>query len=161
AVSLFGSEITYVAIPYQVYHLTGSVAVVGLVSLVELAPLLTSAVLGGAFADAVDRRRMMVLTELGLSASSAVLLVNALVPSPQLWVIFVVAALSASLTGFQRPSLDALTPRLVERDELIAVGALDSLRWAFGTIGGPAIGGVLIATLGLPGVFAIDIATFL
>ena len=161
AVSLFGSEITYVAIPYQVYHLTGSVAVVGLISLVELAPLLTSAVLGGAFADAVDRRRMMVLTELGLAASSAVLLVNALLPSPQLWVLFVVAALSASLIGFQRPSLDAMTPRLVEKDELIAAGALDSVRWSFATIGGPAIGGILIATLGVGGVYAIDIGTFL
>jgi MFS family permease len=161
AVSLFGSEITYVAIPYQVYHLTGSVAVVGLISLVELAPLLTSAVLGGAFADAVDRRRMMVLTELGLAASAAVLLVNALLPNPQLWVLFVVAALSASLTGFQRPSLDALTPRLVGKDELLAVGALDSLRWNFGTIGGPALAGVLIVALGVEGVYAIDIGTFL
>lgn len=161
AVSLLGSHITYVAIPYQVYHLTGSVAVVGLISLVELAPLLTSAVLGGAFADATDRRRMLLLTELGLAASSAVLMVNALLPSPQLWVLFVVAALSASLTGFQRPSLDALTPRLVERDELMAVSALDSLSWNFGSIGGPALGGVLIAVLGLPGVYALDIGTFL
>ena len=161
AVSLFGSEITYVAIPYQVYRLTGSVAVVGLISLVELVPLLTSAVLGGAFADAVDRRRMLLLTELGLAASSGVLVFNALLPSPQLWVLFVVAALSASLTGFQRPSLDALTPRLVERDELMAVGALDSLRWTFGNIGGPAVGGILIATVGLAGVYAIDIGTFL
>jgi MFS family permease len=161
AVSLFGSEITYVAIPYQVYHLTGSVAVVGLISLVELAPLLLSAVLGGAFADAVDRRRMMLLTELGLAACSAILVMNALLLSPQLWLLFVVAALAASLTGFQRPSLDALTPRLVEKDELLAVGALDSLRWNFGTIGGPAIGGVLIVAIGVGGVYAIDIATFL
>jgi MFS family permease len=161
AVSLFGSEITYVAIPYQVYAITGSVAVVGLISLVELAPLLASAVLGGAFADAIDRRRMMLLTELGLAACSAVLVANALLTDPKLWVLFVVAALAASLTGFQRPSLDALTPRLVPRDELIAVGALDQLRWTFGTIGGPAIGGVLIAAVGVGGVYAIDIATFL
>jgi MFS family permease len=161
AVSYFGSEMTYVAVPYQAYRLTGSTAIVGLIALVELAPLLLSAVLGGAFADAVDRRRMVLLTQLGLAGSSGVLVFNALLPHPQLWVLFVVAAVSASLIGFQRPSLDALTPRLVERDELMAAGALDSLRFNFGMIVGPAVGGVLIATIGLAGVYAIDIGTFL
>ena len=161
AVSFFGTEMTYVAVPYQTYKLTGSTAVVGLLALVELVPLLASAVVGGAFADAIDRRRMVRFTEIGLAGLSALLLVNSLLPSPQLWIIFVVAALSAGLGGFLRPSLDALTPRLVERDELIAASALDSLRFQVGTIGGPILAGVLIATIGLPGVFAIDIATFL
>ena len=161
AVSFFGTEMTYVAVPYQVYHLTGSSAVVGLLALVELVPLLTAAVIGGAFADAVDRRRMVRYTEIGLSLCSAILLGNALLPHPQVWVLFVVAALAAALGGFLRPSLDALTPRLVERDELIAAGALDSLRFQVGTIGGPVLAGVLIATIGLPGVFGIDLTTFL
>jgi MFS family permease len=104
---------------------------------------------------------MVLLTQLGLAGSSGVLVFNALLPHPQLWVLFVVAAVSASLIGFQRPSLDALTPRLVERDELMAAGALDSLRFNFGMIVGPAVGGVLIATIGLAGVYAIDIGTFL
>ncbi|HZQ64865.1 MAG TPA: MFS transporter [Gaiellaceae bacterium] len=161
AVSYFGSEITYVAVPYQIYRLTGSTAVVGLVALAELAPLLLSAVVGGAFADAVDRRRMVLLTQVGLCLTSGLLVVNALLPHPQVWVLFVVAAIAASLIGFQRPSLDALTPRLVERDELTAAGALDTLRFNLGTIAGPAIGGVLIAAIGLPGVFGLDVATFL
>ena len=161
AVSFFGSEITYVAVPYQVYKLTGSTAVVGLLALAALVPLLLSAIVGGAFADAVDRRRMVRLTELGMALCSAVLLVNVLLPHPRVWVLFVVEAFAAALGGFLRPSLDALTPRLVERDELIAAGALDSLRFQVGLIGGPAIGGVLIATVGLAGVFGIDIATFL
>ncbi len=160
AVSFFGSEVAYVAIPYQTYKLTGSTAVVGLLALVELAPLLTSAVIGGAFADAVDRRRMVRFCELGLALLSGLLLVNSLLPHPQLWILFVDAALAAALVGFLRPSLDSLTPRLVSKDELTAAGALDSLRFQFGMIGGPAIAGVLIATVGLPGAFAIDIATF-
>jgi len=90
AVSFFGSEITYVAVPYQVYRLTGSTAVVGLLALVALAPLLLSAIVGGAFADAVDRRKMIRVTELGMAACSGVLLVNALLPHPQVWVLFVV-----------------------------------------------------------------------
>jgi MFS family permease len=161
AVSFFGSEISYVAVPYQVYRLTGSTAVVGLLALVALVPLLLSAIVGGAFADAVDRRRMVRFTELGLAVLSGVLLVNALLPHPQLWVLFVVEAFAASLGGFLRPSLDALTPRLVEKDELTAASALDSVRFQIGLIGGPAVGGVLISTVGLAGVFGVDIGTFL
>ena len=161
AVSFFGSELTYVAIPYQTYKLTGSSAVVGLLALAELVPLLTAAVIGGAFADAVDRKRMVRVTELGLALLAGLLLVNSLLPHPQLWILFVDAALAAGLVGFLRPSLDALTPRLVERHELTAAGALDSLRFQVGTIGGPIVAGVLIASAGLPVVFAIDIGTFL
>ncbi len=159
AVSFFGSEISFVAVPYQVYKLTGSTAVVGLLALVALVPLLLSAIVGGAFADAVDRRKMVRFAELGLALCSGLLLVNALLPHTQVWVLFVVEALAAALGGFLRPSLDSLTPRLVEKDELTAAGALDSLRFQIGLIGGPAIGGVLISAVGLPTVFAIDIVT--
>ena len=161
AVSFFGSEISFVAVPYQTYKLTGSTAVVGLLALVALVPLLLSAIVGGAFADAVDRRKMVRFAELGLAVCSGLLLANALLPHPQVWVLFVVEALAAALGGFLRPSLDSLTPRLVEKDELTAAGALDSLRFQIGLIGGPAIGGVLISAAGLPAVFGIDIATFL
>jgi MFS family permease len=161
AVSFFGSQVAFVAVPYQVYKLTGSTAVVGFLALVALVPLLLSAIVGGAFADAVDRRLMVRFAELGLALCSTALLVNALLPSPQVWVLFVVEAAAAALGGFLRPSLDSLTPRLVEKHELTAAGALDSLRFQIGLIGGPALGGVLIAAIGLPGVFGIDIATFL
>ena len=160
-VSFFGSQVAFVAVPYQVYQLTGSTAVVGFLALVALVPLLLSAIVGGAFADAVDRRKMVRFAEAGLALCSTALLVNSLVPSPQVWVLFVVEAFAAALGGFLRPSLDSLTPRLVEKHELIAAGALDSLRFQIGLIGGPALGGLLIATIGLPGVFGIDIATFL
>jgi MFS family permease len=160
-VSLFGSMLTYVAIPFQVYELTGSSLMVGLVSLAELVPLLVMPFVGGALADAGDRRRLVWLSELGLAVGAAILLVNALLPTPQLAVLFVVAAAMAALDGIQRPSLDALTPRLVSRDELPAASALDSLRMNVGTIGGPAIAGLLIATIGLPATYGLDIATFL
>ena len=159
-VSFFGSMITYVAIPYQAYELSGSSLVVGLLGLAELAPLLAAAFIGGALADAFDRRRMMQLTELSFAAASLVLVGNALLPQPQLWVLFVMSALLATLDGLQRPSLDALTPRLVERDELVAAGALSSFRMTIGMIAGPAIGGVLVATAGVPATYAVDTATF-
>jgi MFS family permease len=159
-VSFFGSMITYVAIPYQAYQLSGSSLVVGLLGLAELVPLLAAAFIGGALADAFDRRRLMQLTELSFAAASLVLVANALLPHPELWVLFVLSALLATLDGLQRPSLDALTPRLVERDEIVAAGALDSFRMTIGMIAGPALGGVLVATAGLPATYAVDTATF-
>jgi MFS family permease len=134
--------------------------VVGLLALAELVPLLATAFLGGALADAFDRRRLVQLTELALAAASAVLVLNATLATPQLWVLFAVAALMAALDGLQRPSLEALEPRLVERHELPAAGALSSLVLTSGMIGGPAVGGVLIATAGLPATYALDVATF-
>lgn len=158
--SFFGSMITYVALPYQAYQLTRSSLVVGLLSLAELLPLLGTAILGGALADAFDRRRMVQLSELGLALCSGVLVVNALLPSPQLWVLFAVAMAMAALDGIQRPSLDAMIPRLVERHELTAASALDSFRGNIGMVAGPAAAGVLIAVAGLPATYAIDTATF-
>lgn len=160
ATTFFGSMITYVAIPYQLYRLTGSSLLVGLLGIVELAPLLVTAFVGGALADALDRRRMVLLTELSFMACSGLLLANSLLPSPQAWALFVLAGLMAALDGLQRPSLDALLPRLVERHELTAAAALSSLRGTFGMILGPATGGVLIAVVGLPATFGVDLATF-
>ncbi|HEX6796182.1 MAG TPA: MFS transporter [Ktedonobacterales bacterium] len=159
-VSFFGNMITYVAIPYQAYALTHSPLAIGLFGIVQLVPLLALAFVGGALADAVDRRRMVQLTELALAALSGVLLLNALLPHPLVWVLYVVAALAAGLDALQRPSLDALLPRLVEHDELAAAGALISLRSTFAQILGPAVAGLLIATIGLPSTYGVDVLTF-
>src|SRR5205823_3913048 len=105
------------------------------------------------------RRRMVQLTELALAAASGVLVLNAAL-SPRVWVLFVVAAVMAALDGLQRPSLEALEPRLVEREELPAAGAISSLVMTAGMVGGPALGGGLIATVGLPATYGFDVATF-
>jgi MFS family permease len=160
AVSFAGSMITYVAIPFQAYALSRSSLVVGLVSLTELAPILLMSFVGGALADAVDRRRMVRLTELGLCAVVGALVVNAVLPHPQLWVLFVAVAAAAGLDALQRPSLDALVPRLVARDKLSAAAALESLRGNLGQVVGPPLAGILIATAGLPAAFGVDMATF-
>src|SRR5947199_7963901 len=87
AVSFFGSMITVVALPFQVYQLTHSSLAVGLLGVAEIVPILGLAFVGGAFADAHDRRRMVQLTELAMMLMSGVLLTNSLLPAPQLWVI--------------------------------------------------------------------------
>ena len=151
-VSFFGSMITFVAVPYQVYQLTHSTLLVGTLGLVELAAMLVFAMLGGALADAADRRSMVLLSEAGLMAGSLLMAGNAALPHPLLWLIFAVALLWGSL--------DALLPRLVEREELAAAGALMSLRGTVGMIAGPALAGVLITLIGLPATYLVDVATF-
>jgi MFS family permease len=160
-VSLFGSMLTYVAVPVQVYNLTQSSFVVGLLGTVQLVPLLVFALLGGAFADSMDRRRLLVLSEILLALGSAALMVNALVGHSSVTLIFVVSALMSALNGFHRPALDAITPKLVKRDELRAVAALGSLRFSLSSIVGPALGGLLIWKLGIASTYAIDVVSFI
>jgi MFS family permease len=160
AVTFLGSMITYVAIPFQVYALTRSTFLVGLLGLVEFVAMLSMAFVGGALADSVDRRRMVRVTEACLLLVSAALAVNASLDSPSVAVLFVAAGLATMLDALQRPSLDALLPRLVPRPELTAAAALGALRGTAGMIGGPALGGILIATIGLGATYAVDVGTF-
>jgi len=160
AVSGFGTRITFVAIPFQVYRLTHSPLAVGLLGLAELAPLLLTALVGGALADAHDRRLVVRLTELGMAAASASLLVNAALPHPALWVLYAASVLLAALDGLQTPSLDALVPRLVEREELPAAVALEGLRGTLGMVAGLALGGELVAAAGLPVAYGVDVLSF-
>jgi MFS family permease len=160
AISQLGSMITYVAIPFQVAALTGSPVLVGLLGVFEFVPLLVMALLGGALADYVDRRRLVLASEAGFTALTGVLLVNALLGTPQLWTLYLVAALTGTLDGLQRPALDAMTPRLVVPAQIPAAAALTSLRGDFATLAGPAIGGVVIASAGLPAAYGLDLVTF-
>lgn len=160
SVSFFGSMITFVAVPYQVYQLSHSTLLVGTLGLVELAALLVFAMLGGAMADAADRRTMVLLSEAGLLVGSLLMAGNSVLARPELWLIFAVALLWGSLDAVQRPSLDAMLPRLVAREELAAAGALMSLRGTLGMVAGPALGGVLITLIGLPLTYMVDVATF-
>lgn len=159
-VSFFGSMVTYVALPYQAYRISHSSLIVGLLSLTELIPLLITAFVGGALADAVDRRRMVRLTESAMCLVVGALVVNSLSSRPQLWVLFVVAFAAAGIDGLQRPSLDAMVPRLVSTAELPAASALSSLKGNLGMVAGPPVAGVLIVAVGLPATYGVDVATF-
>ncbi|MFF5070345.1 MFS transporter [Micromonospora olivasterospora] len=159
-VSGFGSFITYVTVPYQVYELTRDPLLVGLLGVCELVPLLVMAFVGGALADYLDRRLLVLGGEIGFTLLCAALLVNSLGSSPQLWLLYLVAALTAALDGLQRPALEGLTPRVVAPDEIPAASALNSLRMQVAQLGGPAVAGLLIASVDLAWVYAIDLATF-
>jgi MFS family permease len=160
-ITFLGSMITYVALPFQVAQLTGSFVAVGLIGLFQLVPLVVFGLWGGSLADSVDRRIMVLSTELAAGVLITALLVNALLPSPQLWILYVVAMSLAVTDGLQRPSLDAMIPRVVQHDQLAAAGALNALKFQLGTILGPALGGILISIGGLQLAYGVDVLTFL
>jgi MFS family permease len=160
-VSFFGSMITFVALPFQMYDLTGSTLAVGALGICEFVPILAVALVSGALADAFDRRLLVVSSELGSAVFMAVLLGNALLDEPHAWVLFVCAAVLAGFYALLRPPLDSLVPRVVPRGQLKAAMALEWVRGNVGMIAGPAIGGVLIAAFGVTLTYGIDLATFL
>jgi len=138
-VSFFGTMVTYVALPYQAYRISHSSLIVGLLSLAELIPMLITAFVGGALADAVDRRRMVRMTEVAMCLVTGALVANSLLHRPQLWVLFVVAFAAAGIAGLQRPSLDAMVPRLIPAEELPAAAALSSLKSNLGMVSAPPV----------------------
>jgi MFS family permease len=159
-VSGFGSFITYVTVPYQVARMTHDPLLVGLLGVSELVPLLFMAFVGGALADYLDRRLLVLGSEVAFTLLTGVLLVNTLTGRPTLWLLFAVAGLTAAIDGVARPALEGLTPRVVTAEEIPAAGALRSLNMQVSSLGGPAAAGVLIASVGLSWVYAIDLATF-
>jgi MFS family permease len=152
--------ITYVAVPFQIKEMTNSYIAVGISGLVEILPLILFGLYGGVLADYVDRKKMIWATEFASLVLVAILLVNALSPNPNLILIYVVIGLFAAVNGLQRPSADAILPRLVGHADLPAASALMSLRWQLGVIIGPTIGGVLISTFSISVGYMADIATF-
>jgi MFS family permease len=160
AVSMLGGAFTNVALFVQVYDLTDSTFAVGLLGAAEFVPIVALALIGGALADAFDRRKLIFGSELVSVFISVALLVNALLPSPRLWVLYVAAAGFAGAQAVLRPPLDALFPRLVERDELKAAAAIHGTLANVSQIAGPAFAGLLIAATSVQVAYGIDLASF-
>ncbi|MFD7981381.1 MFS transporter [Streptomyces sp. NPDC059071] len=161
AVTVFASFMALVALPLQIKELTGSPFAVGAMGVVELVPLVVFGLYGGALADAVDRRKVILATEAGLGVLALVLLVNALLPEPVLWPLYVVAAGVSALSGLQRPALDSLLSRIVPHGQQTAAAALNSLRWQIGSIAGPSLAGLVVAYAGHSAAYAVTFAGYL
>ncbi|WP_374230852.1 MFS transporter [Streptomyces sp. UNOC14_S4] len=159
-VTVFGTFLTFVAVPLQLKELTGSALAVGAVGAVELVPLIVFGLYGGALADAMDRRKLILWTEAGLGLLSAILLLNTLLPEPMIWPLYVVAALTSALSGLQRPAMQAIVPRIVAHDQLPAAIALNSMRWQLGAIAGPSLAGLIVAYAGLPWAYGLDLVSY-
>jgi MFS family permease len=159
-ISNFGSFLTFVALPVQIKELTGSAAAVGAIGAVELVPMIVFGLYGGALADAWDKRKLIVWTEAAQGVLCGLLLVNALLPRPAVWPLYIVAALTSAVGSVQRPALDSLMPRIVAHEHLPAAASLNSLRWQVGGVAGPALAGVVVAFAGLGWAYAVDLVTF-
>ena len=151
-----GSQAAQVALLVQAQRLTGSPLVVGTLGLAELVPLILFGLYGGVLADRFDRRALMRWCEPGLAACACLLLVNALLPRPLLWPLYVVAAAMMALASLQRPAFEAATPRIVAPLQLTAAAAILSLSVNASVLVGSSLGGVLAVTPGPWLVYALD-----
>ncbi len=160
AVSFLGSTMTMAALPYQVYQQTGSSLAVGLLGMAQLGPLLVCSIAGGAYADAIDKRRLLLGVTIVSMLCSAGLSANATLDHPQVWVLFVIGAASSGATAVMFPVLRSLLPLLLDEEHRPAAFALQSTYGSFGMMAGPAVGGVLIGTVGLAATYGTDIVTY-
>lgn len=159
-ISFFGSMMTFIIVPWQMFQLTKSSQMVGFLYLAEFVPMVCLAFVGGAFADAFDRRRMLRLTEIGQTFVTTILLINSLLPAPQIWVLFVAVAFHGGFAALQRPAFESLIQQIIPSELMSAVSALNSLRYNFGAIISPSIAGLIAASFSASVAYTIDLITF-
>lgn len=159
-VSFFGSMMTFIVVPWQMYQLTQSSAMVGYIYLAEFVPMVILAFVGGALADFFDKRRLLRLTEFGQALASLILLINSLLPNPQVWILFLCVAAHAGLAAVQRPAFESFIQKVIPPELMSAVMALNSIRWSVGAIVSPAIAGIIAVKLGPSIAYALDLVTF-
>ncbi|MGY1699220.1 MFS transporter [Geodermatophilus sp. SYSU D00766] len=161
AATMLGQQMTLVAVPYQVYALTGSSLLVGVTSVVALVPLVVFGLLGGAIADAMDRRRLMLVTGAGSALTSALLAVQALLPGGgNLWLLWALVAAVSGFTAVNQPTRSAVIPALVGPEGVPAANALAMTVRQVGVIAGPLLAGVLIGLGDLFLAYAVDALGF-
>lgn len=160
-INSLGRQITVVALPFLLWHLTQNSLSIGLLALVQLVPILIFSLGGGAVADAVDRRRLLIATQILLAACSLGLAVLALQPSPPLVALYAIAFVAAGVGAVDGPARASALPRLVPRERLQAAIAVNWLSGATVSVAGPLAAGVIIAISGVATAFAFDVASFI
>jgi MFS family permease len=156
-----GTQAGLVALPYQVYVQTRSALLTGLLGAAELGPLVAMALLGGALADRMDRRRLLALDQIGLVAVPAALCAAALLGSPPLLLLYVLGGLLAGFGALQNVARSAIVPNLVAREEMPAALAVNFGLYQLTMVFGPGLGGLLIGGAGVAAAYAVDAATCL
>ncbi|MFI8535522.1 MFS transporter [Streptomyces aquilus] len=155
-VTAVGSQLTAVAVPKQVYDITGSSAWVGYASLAGLVPLMVFALWGGAVADSVDRRKLLLVTNSGIALTSLLFWFQAVAGLESVAALMVLLALQQAFWGLNAPARTASIARLVPAEELTAANALGSTVAQTGQVVGPLLAGALIPVIGLPELYLID-----
>jgi len=161
SLSAIGTQMTAVAVPVQVYDLTHSSLAVGGIGLAVAVPLITLGLLGGSLADAVDRRRLVLATSSALAVLSLVLAGQALLDLRQVWLLYAVTAVQASLFAVDQPARATFIPRLLPAERIPAATALSQLSMQSSLTAGPLLAGAVIATGGLSSAYVVDAVSFL
>jgi MFS family permease len=159
-ISSIGGQVTLTAVQLQVYAVTGSSFAVGLLGLVALVPLVLFGLLGGAISDAMDRRRLALITSSALAGVSATLLALAVAGLHAVWPLYLVVGVQSALLAMDQPARRAMTPRLVTLEQLPAAAALGQVGFSLGVTVGPLLAGVTVAAAGYGFAYAVDVSTF-
>ncbi|WP_328744443.1 MFS transporter [Streptomyces sp. NBC_00285] len=155
-VTAVGSQLTAVAVPKQIYDITGSSAWVGAASMAGLLPLIVFALWGGAVADTMDRRKLLLITNTGIAVTSVLFWLQAVTGLDSVAVLMLLLAVQQAFWGLNAPARNASIARLVPEDQLPAANALGSTVMQTGQVVGPLLAGVLIPVIGLPELYLID-----
>ena len=161
ALSEFGTQITFVAVPLQVYVITRSTAMVGLLALCETLPLVVLPIVGGAIADTVERRRFLMVAQAIAAALTLALAVNAFLPQPRVWVLFAFSFLWASAYSLYSPAFRAWPARLLTPDLYTSALALEVVYYQSAALAGPVLAGVLAVKLGFEYAYLLDAVSYL
>jgi len=158
-VTVIGAQLTVVAVPAQIYVMTGSSAYVGLTGVFGLVPLVVFGLWGGALADVFDRRTLLIVTTVGLIATSAVFFVQAFLGTDNVWLLLSTFAVQQAFFAVNQPTRSALLPKLLPYELLPAANALNMTVMQAGGIAGPLVGGALIPLVGFSWLYLIDTVT--
>jgi MFS family permease len=155
-VTMIGAQLTVVAVPAQIFALTRSSAYVGLTGVFGLVPLIVFGLYGGALADVLDRRNLLLVSTVGLIGTSALFWLQAAAGVDSVWLILCLFAVQQSFFAINSPTRSALLPRLVPADQLPAANSLNMTVFQAGAIAGPLVGGALIPVLGFSWLYLTD-----
>ena len=158
-VTVIGAQLTVVAVPAQIYTITGSSAYVGLTGLFGLVPLVVFGLWGGALADVMDRRTILQVTTVGLILTSAAFWAQAALHADNVWLLLCLFAVQQAFFAVNQPTRSAVLPRLLPPDQLPAANALNMTVMQAGAIAGPLVGGALIPVLGFSVLYLVDTVT--
>ncbi|WP_220488425.1 MFS transporter [Tessaracoccus sp. MC1756] len=158
-VTVIGAQLTVVAVPAQIYSITGSSGMVGLTGLFGLVPLVVFGLWGGALADHLDRRLLLEVTTLGMVVTSALFWLQAFLGVGNVWLLLVLFAVQQAFFAINQPTRTAILPKLLPEDQLPAANALNMTVMSAGAIAGPLVGGALIPVLGYSWLYFADTLT--
>ncbi|WP_200829143.1 MFS transporter [Arcanobacterium ihumii] len=158
-ITVIGAQLTVVAVPAQIYDLTHSSGMVGLTGIFGLVPLIIFGLWGGALADHMDRRRLLIGTTLGLVLTSALFWLQDAFALNNVWILLAIFSLQQAFFAVNQPTRSAILPKIVPAEQIPAASSLNMTVFSAGAIAGPLVGGALIPVLGYSWLYLIDTVT--